>query len=550
MPTHRHRRPLLLVLLAIALVSACATSSHRRATAPVRELPKDYDVSVLQRAAYDAGGERRETAAALVTLVSEALPRGEGDAVEHDPALDDVAAVVARTLADTEQLPATSLVRWLLWQAGVTGQLAGTYGGYGTSLAPSQTFDEDIKKQARSATGPIVGVRRFGVARVQVGGYVGQAIVVADSVVDLDKLTKTAAAAEPVTLAGQFRVKAADVHLYLDDGSPRGRRLPVAVDDDGRFQVSFDAPGGPGVHYVELAGLLGEDVDRPASQRWQKQAALFPLYVDTPLPTAPDANIREPAANPELASFQTLVLERYNAARAAAGVAPLELDNRLTKIAQRSVAASLGGEHHRDDADAAGLAASGLPVRRSMQIATRFEYLDEDLWEALRSPSMRATLLDPKLSRVGLAFARGEDGRSFVGRTLLVMPVGKLKADKERRALLTRLNKLLTKQGTSPVLDDDKLTTLAQEYAESVCSGERELEDTASVEKGVERWARGRYGSYGLWRVVGPYVDPTDRRNYKDVLSRPFSTTGIGVCQGKVDGQAGVELVVFLTAAR
>lgn len=541
----------LVVVVLIASVAGCATGYHRRAEKPVRELPRGYDVASLQKKDYAEDSVGQATPEELIALVEAALPRAEGQVIEHDPALDGVAAVVATTLAETEQLPAPNLTRWLMWHAGALGQLSGTFGFYGRAFGARQAFDEDLKKRAAAATLPKLGVRRFGVARVVVGGHAGQALIFADSVVELERVEKTASAGQTFELAGRFLVPADDVRLFIDDAPTKVRTLDVPVEDDGRFSISFPAPEAPGAHYLELGGIFGPELELPESKRWTRSAVLFPIYVDAPLPTQPDANIRAPAPNPpDMQTWPDEVLARYNAAREANGVAPLKLDKRLATIAQ--VYASRAGQGDRGSTDdfERDLAQAGLPVKRAQQIGTSFEYLEEDVWDAMRSPAMRAMLLDARLTHIGLGFAPDQAPSRFVGRALLVAPVGKLDPERERNALLGRLNTLLSKEGKRAVSHEETLTRLAQAWAERVCAGNVDVDDTSALQREVEGYARGRFTTYGLYRVGGAYVDPTDRRNYRDVMRREASHVGVGVCQGRVKGEDGVELVVFLTAVK
>lgn len=539
-------RALVSLLLLAALTVGCATDTrHRRATAPVRELPHGYDLSALQRAAYGAGAHASTPQHELIAIVEEHLPRAEGKQIEHDPALDEVAAVVAATLAETEQMPAASLVRWLLWQAGVASPHTGTFGGFGVAMAPSSLYDEELAKNARAASVPSRGVLRFGVARVKVGSYVGQALILSDTIAELDPVEKAVSAGEELTLSGRLLVDAKDVVLYIDDGTSAVRKMPVRLEADRSFSLSFQAPSAPGERFLELGGFVGEDAELPVSRRWQRQIALFPLSVDVPLPDAPDETIRQPRANPALETFAEVVLERINASREEVGARPLKANPRLVQLAERFVSEGERGSHMREAGDQ--LASAGYAVRRTQQIASSFEYLEEDLWQLMQSPAMRAALLDDDLKEVGLAFR--EDRGGFRGRMLLVQPVGVLNPERERAALLRHLNRFRERQEQSTVTLDDSLTKLVQEYAEQVCAGEVSLDDTTPLQQKVDATRRRDLRSFGIFSIYGPYVDPSDARNHRDLLTRDFTTTGIGVCQGRILGTPGTELVVVLTGA-
>ncbi len=133
-----------------------------------------------------------------------------------------------------------------------------------------------------------------------------------------------------------------------------------------------------------------------------------------------------PAAALAQADEHAAMRSWINADRAAAGVGPLAADGRLDAVAEshaRDMAAHRFFSHTSPT--------TGAPADRAAAAGVTFRLLAENIalnqsaraaHEALmRSPGHRANLLDGRLRRVGIGFARGADGL-YVAQLFATLP--------------------------------------------------------------------------------------------------------------------------------
>jgi hypothetical protein len=193
--------------------------------------------------------------------------------------------------------------------------------------------------------------------------------------------------------------------IGLPDGSVK--RLAIASDwsgvGGGRFRVTIPLASA-GRHDFELL------VD---SGRGPETVVLLPLYVDQPPEYGPVITLEAPANADERPPTEILA-ELLGRARQRAGLAALERDPRLDRIAAQHCRkmVELGFFGHRSpDGRLLGdrLGAAGLAPAKSAENVARSRSVTRVHHNLMQSPSHRLNIVDPDFTHVGLGVARDGD---------------------------------------------------------------------------------------------------------------------------------------------
>jgi uncharacterized protein YkwD len=148
-------------------------------------------------------------------------------------------------------------------------------------------------------------------------------------------------------------------------------------------------------------------------------AAVAAPAASPPAPAVAQAAVTAPA---DLASARAVILDETNAARAAAGLAPVTEDADLDAVAQgcsetqaaNGVMAHCEGYYTRYPAGW---------TRASENVASGQSVADVvDAW--LASPGHRANILDPAATHLGIGYALGADGRTYFTQNFAAYPAG------------------------------------------------------------------------------------------------------------------------------
>src|SRR5262249_46231890 len=130
----------------VLLFASCSSTPPPRP--PVRELPPP--ATALLDIAPQSYGQTEPIAlpddrgsAAAQTAFAAAV----GPTATHEPALDLVAAVVGKTFAEAEELPAHTLLQWLYWKCGAIS-IPGPVNVFVAGLPRTLYFAEHIQKLA------------------------------------------------------------------------------------------------------------------------------------------------------------------------------------------------------------------------------------------------------------------------------------------------------------------------------------------------------------------------------------------------------------------
>jgi hypothetical protein len=277
-----------------------------------------------------------ETGALLAAFDASLDPQGTAWLV-HDPALDLAAAVDAENFSDQGLGIDNPLMHWLFWRSGSTALYASRRGGYSragrsTRAGTAQPIDHAflrywVLQAAQLVNTNARGPLGYGLARFSEGRVTSQLILFGWTPFEVASFPKSYAPGAPLTITLKPRRPMSEISFLLDRGAAIDER-PITPREDGSFVVSSTAPAAPGRYFIEIL----DPAPARRTQLW------VPIYVGVPEPVAPDAFIREPPAGPpDLGGWQAWVAAAIDAERAKLGKLPVEIDPRLTALAQERV---------------------------------------------------------------------------------------------------------------------------------------------------------------------------------------------------------------------
>jgi hypothetical protein len=273
-------------------------------------------------------------------------------------------------------------------------------------------------------------------------------------------------------------------------GAKAGAKPDAKADADAAGPINWAARiplDVEGVFRVELlvAGAKGPTV-----------GAIFNLYAGVPVPRAPVTKLtpqgwsarREAGGWLNGAPFEAPpttdadlpvmlsdddVIKHINALRRKKGALPLAVDTRLAKVAadQTREMARRGEVAHRFEPSRTlkqRLLEAGLPVERASENLAFHHTLTEAVGLLLASPAHRDALLDPRLTKIGMATFSAHGG-VFIAQELAELAPKIDDAPTLARAVALRVRKLCP----SVSVEDPGLSKLAQIHADAMQAGTR-----------------------------------------------------------------------------
>ncbi|MBL8954219.1 MAG: hypothetical protein JNK82_25805 [Myxococcaceae bacterium] len=269
------------------------------AAACVRRMPGSADVPAAEQ--YVSAGSTRTTTNPLAGRVLATYPK-----MLHDPALDDVAKILAEDFGHSQQLPGPRYVQELAYRRGSLAQYRYAHSAWSTGAGGVAHLDSLLA--AVLATDKDLDGMAFGIHRTRIA-YV---MIVADAPVAFEPIPKTLAPGQKFWLAGRLRTPGATSLLLWRPGETTSK--PVLVQEDGTLErTELVAPETPGRYAVELASDGGKRSAR---------LALVPLTVGAPPP--PEALDRLPLDSTEAVENEARRIAGYW--RTLAGKPPLGVD--------------------------------------------------------------------------------------------------------------------------------------------------------------------------------------------------------------------------------
>jgi hypothetical protein len=528
-------------VLALLLVSCAATPPPKP---PVRELPPPaLALLALAPATYgqteaitlpdDQGSAAAQAAFAAVA----------GPNAAHEPALDLVAAVVGKTFAEAQELPARALLQWLYWKCGAVT----LPGPINVVVAPPDAgplFDEHIRRLGGLVPGAKEPVT-FGVARIAVSGYVAQAIAIGHRKVDVSPIAKSQPAGGKVPVRITPKKPYVDLALYVDQGSAEVLKLPMSKLEDGSFTAEAPMPAAPGRYFIEILGTQAPP-EGSTEKGWRTELMWLPLYVTTAEPSVVDEFIRHPPKNhPDRSAWATQIISAYNDARARLGRTPLQPELKASMLAQaRSDQLAAASELPPPDFGfPRRLAEAGFPPRNVHGVVDEIEFVSEYITLRLLRPAARHALFDPSMTTIAVGISpRTAIPLGLWNSAEYVFEIIRIDPTKERARILAELD---AARG-APLTHDEALSKAAQAVAEGVCKGGPKPTDARAVflrASGLDPSLNNRLAvpwlGYDFTREDAARVTAD---------TKDFTNVGVGVCQGTIDNAQGAVLVLTLLA--
>lgn len=539
------------LLLSLALLPACGGATPSAPKPPVRELPAPaYSLLTLAPGAYGSATpialpDDRGSTAAQAAFAGLAGPKAV-----HEPALDLVAAVVGKTFAQEEELPADALLQWLYWKCGATS----IPGPVNVLVAPegSEAYFQEHMRRLASVIPTVEGSVSFGVSRTAIAGYVAQTIALAYRPVDVIPMAKSQAPGGAVPVRVMPRKPYANLMLYVDQGGPNVLAAPMKQEADGSFSGSALLPSAPGRYFVEVVG-----VEVPPSgeveKGWRVSVLWVPLQAGVSEPAAPDNFIRRPQKNhPDRATWPSQILNAYNDARGRLGRPPLQFMAEANDIAQKrsDELASLSSTPPPEAGLYGKFASIGAPARNLFGYVDQIEYVSEYVTLRLLRPAARYAIFDPSMTTIALGISprRVQPSLGFFTSVEYVFEQIHVDPPRERARILAELDAAEIAAGGKAFTASEPLSTGAQAIVDEVCRGGPKPTDAQKV----------------FARAVG--LDPALRRReavpwlgydltkehivrlHDSVKTERYTHAGVGVCQGTVDGHKGAIMALILFA--
>jgi hypothetical protein len=533
----------LLALLVLLVLAACGSPPPPKP--PVRELPPPA-TALLDLAPPGYGQtapvvlpEDQGSAAAQAAFSALA-----GPGAIHEPALDLVAAVVGKTYAEENELPARALLQWLYWKCGAVS-LPGPVNVFVAPPEATAYFQEHVRRLAAvvpKSNEPV----SFGLARIAVNGHVAQSVVLGYRLVEVAPLTKAQAAGAKVPVRLALKKPLADLTLYVDQGGASVLKLPMAKQEDGTYSAEAPLPAAPGRYFVEATGIE-IPADGAVEKGWRTSLLWLPVYVGAPEPKAADEFIRHPQKNhPDRSTWPLQIISAYNSARATLGRPPLAPEQPASAIAQArsDEIASLADLPPPENQLAHRLAAAGLPARNLSGFVDQIEFVSEYITLRLLRPAARYSLFNPDVTTIALGISPRTvaPGLGLWSSVEYVFGVIHVDPPKERERILGDLDAAHGK----PFTRSDPLALGAQAVADGICKGgpkPTEAHQMFARVAGLDPSLRNR--------LAAPWIGYDFKKEDAEAIAKDaaaYTHAGVGVCQGTIDGSPGAVLVMILFA--
>ncbi|PZR11981.1 MAG: hypothetical protein DI536_16790 [Archangium gephyra] len=448
--------------------------------------------------------------------------------LRYEAGLAPVATSVGRLTAENGVLPATSVLQWLFWRAGVVGAplqtrvRAFSAPGDAQLEAELQTWADELSKDVTRPTA-------FAIATFD-GKAGGVALVTADDEVRLTELARDVAPGAQLELRGSLTVTGETLELLVADDDRQVRALEVPVDANGGFSVKFTAPTSPGLRFVEL---LGNSPDARTHISNRRSLALFPLSVGTAVPDALPEWVTSPKPNPSRRDqFAEGLMRAYAEERRRLGLtAPLS-DSRLEPLAAQ-LAGMRGVSGMRGDENLAEfLASRGLVSREAWARFSAADTLDELVQETLLRPSWRRVLLSDQVY-IAPVLAQ-QEGRVMAWEVVVVsMPA--LDANAESQKLLSTLAQKRRELGGPPLEQVASVQPLLQAFVDAACRDDADDLELQNLARELQ--ARGiRGGLMGNAVHRASVNDGPLPEEFVDLLTTKYPRVAVATCQAEGPG--------------
>jgi uncharacterized protein YkwD len=308
---------------------------------------------------------------------------------------------------------------------------------------------------------------------------------------------------------------------------------------------AFQVPAGArGVYRVEILGesSLGIAV-----------VANFPVYVGEPPRESIDLGSSEPPVKDANEAAQRL-LGMINRERERAGLAPLALENGLTKVAAAHNADMLANGFVGHTSPQTGSASqrverAGFRTALVLENIGRGYSLSEVHAGLMESPGHRGNLLHPQATHAGIAVAvQSESGHSVYLVTQMFIRVTPKLTAQGLPSLLAAINVARANASRPPLQVDPDLGAIAARAAER-CFGGDGPGDNAVMQSVREQLQRKSAPAQGVSALMGVASSLSDLAEIDALLDANAQRIGLGLVQGdRPDSPPRSLCAVFLLA--
>jgi uncharacterized protein YkwD len=483
----------------------------------------------------------------LVTRIEE-LAKKVRPSLEIDPRLERAAIEIARR-APPSGPPANELVASALWLHGIVEPpphlIVVTVGANVGGGDEAPLLDELRAQLPRVlSTG---NYRRAAAAAEPVGARMNVVVALQESWVELDPVPRSLAADGTVLLKGRVLPPYARPEILVTSPDGNVTRLFVAARTDvTKFSATLHCgasasananananANGRGRHQVEITG---DDRFGPSV------LANFPVDCGLPAPTelvagsGPEVG-RAPVSDIKKAEVE---LEKLiNVDRQRAGLPPLSLDDRLSKVAR---AHSEDMVHHHfvghvsptTGSAADRLRSAHLPAQLVLENVARAYSPGEVERGLMESPGHRANLLSKEVTHYGVGIALGElqSGVREIFATQLFVHAPEALPQNAADELKRRVDDFRRARELPPLLGDNALDEIALTTAEDLAQGKL---TQAQAHEPLERALRAFSGRYRSVRTA--LAVTTDLPQAVTSLEGPLAdkraaALGVGIARG------------------
>ena len=403
--------------LALAALAACATyTSNPVATiaAPAPDARQQHVPALIvpsargaalytasARAADKLGAAPADPLRAAILEEARAQARRRGAAPpEGDLRLDLAMTDLARGLRG-DDLPALEVVDFLLAHYGIVEPSPHLLLGRATPGA-DDTVRQQIAGQIAEVA-KVAQIARVGVGVDRAGDQMYVVVALQEQNVEVDPVPRRIAAGGSAVVSGKLTHSYADPRVVVT--GPRG--AVKRLDGGGRgpgFRSEIRCDAGPGRYQIEVTGV---------NQAGTVVLANFPVYcgVAPPAEAPRNTGVRQGTLAPADAEKRMLAL--VNRDRAAAGLRPLALDDKLSDVARAHSRDMAANEYVAHVSPTTGTALdrarhAGLAPALIFENVGRAYSADQAETGFMSSPGHRGNILDPRATRIGIGIVAGK----------------------------------------------------------------------------------------------------------------------------------------------
>jgi uncharacterized protein YkwD len=407
-PVGRWRGRGALVLAALALVALAAAACGPAAAGgpPPAGPPRpgvETEAAPPGASAYNepgaapAPGEPADRLTAVIAAVAAGVGR---DVPRRDRRLDAAAEALARTLPDEGHTP-FDLVEFAVQHQGIIEPAPHLL----IALVPDEAlpaFEADLRERVPN----VLKAGRY--RRLGIGGVArpeGRRLVIAfqETFISTDPFPRAVPTGGEARLRGRLQAPFSRPRIFITrpDGSVERAAPGGALDTvDLRFVCTA-----PGRHQLEVTA------DDPYGAT---VLANFPVFCGVPVPTRAVVATGDDAGVTDAGAAEQRLLTLLNADRRRAGLAALDWDARLAKVARAhsedmKAGGFVGHVSPRTGDAAARAARAGLKTQVLLENVARAYSVGEAQRGLMQSPGHRKNCLSPDVTHVGIGLSLGRD---------------------------------------------------------------------------------------------------------------------------------------------